>query len=243
MNPQTIAALTAAAVLVLAGCGSGSRPMPRDAADCLAAVGAVIRNAPPSADDPATGPWLGQVDHLRDMAKAAGDVTSRQLAGELDWAGALVAVDNFPPQLAIVPAQETCSTADPSTEIAPLAAVPASRAWLTANPPSARPGMTAGIVTGWTDVWLGCPAGSHGSEVAAGGGCEAWLVTLTTATGVLRASCGDITDGVACTSATARVGPHQYFPTIGDELYVPEDGRVTGSTDITIISQPPWGSF
>jgi hypothetical protein len=231
----------AAAAVALSGCGSGTAPLARDAANCLAPAGALIRSAPPSASDPATGPWLGRLDHLRDMARKAGDVTSRQLAAELDWAGSQVALDGVPPQLAIVPAQETCTLSDLSSASAPASVIPAARAWLQVNPPPARPGMTAGLITRWTGKWLACPSAGRGSRVAVGNGCPVWTVTLTTAAGTLGASCGS--GSVACTSATAQPGPHEYFPGIGDELYVPDDGLVTRAADITIISQPPWDAW
>jgi hypothetical protein len=240
---------TAAAIVMLAAglsaCGAPGHQSPtaRDAADCPAAADALIRNAPQSAGDPATGTWLGQLDHLRDLARELGDVTSRQLAAELDYTGARVALDGVPPQLAIVPAQETCTVSDHSHQSAPASVIPATRAWLRANPPPARPGMTAGIITQEADTGTYCPAASHGSQVARGGGCEAWSITLTTATGAFHASCGDIAGSVACTSATAQPGAQQYFPGIGDELYVPDDGQVTAATDITIISQPPWAAW
>jgi hypothetical protein len=236
--------IAAAAVLTLAGCGTASRPLARDPqTGCLAAASAVIRSAPPSADDSATGPWLGRLDYLRDVARKAGDVTSRQLAAELDWAGAQVALDDFPPQLAIVPAQETCSVSNSwlSAASASPGAIAAARAWLQASAPAARQGMAAGIITGYETRVAACPA-SHGSAVAAGSGCEAWSVTLATAAGTLRASCGSIARGIACTSATA-LGSDPYYPGIGDELYVPDGGQVTGTADISIISQPPWGAF
>jgi hypothetical protein len=236
-------ALVAALVLAaaLSGCASGSGPMARDAGNCLTAAGALIRNAPPSASDPATGPWLGHLDHLRDLARAAGDVTSRQLAAELDYAGARVALDGVPPQLAIAPAQETCTLSNLSSQSAPPGVIAPARAWLQANPPPARLGMTAGIITRWTEKWLACPSAGHGSQVAVGDGCPDWTVTLTTATGALRASCGS--GSATCTSVTAQPGPLEYFPGIGDELYVPDGGLVTRAADITIISQPPWSSW
>ena len=233
---------TAAAIVMLAAglsaCGAPGhqRPMARDAADCLAAADALIRNAPPSAGDPATGACLGHVDHLRDLARAAGDVTSRQLADELDYAGARVALDGMPPQLAIVPAQETCTLSSLSAQSAPVSVIAPARAWLRADAPPARPGVTAGFVTAWTEKWLACSPSGHGSQAAVGNGCPDWVLTLTTATGTLRASCG--TGAATCTSVTARAS--SVFPGLGDELYVPDDGQVTRAADITIISQPPW---
>lgn len=228
---------------LLAGCGGGSTPVARDAAGCPAAVGALVRTAPPSANDQATGNWLGRADDLRDLARTFKDPVDQELAAELDYAGAHVAMGGTPPQLAIVPAQETCTVSDPLSWAAPASVIPAVRAWLQANQPAARPGMTIGIVTRQASAGTDCPAAGHGSDVARGGGCEAWSVTLTTATGTLRASCGNIADGVACTSASARPGPQQYFPAVGDELYVPDDGLVTGAADITIISLVPWSAF
>jgi hypothetical protein len=236
--------LAVAAAAALSACGA-YHPAARDADNCLAGARAVIRSAPSSANDPATGAWLGQVDHLRDLSRAAGDVTSRLLATELDYAGARVALDGIPPQLAIVPARETCTLTPSSlsSQFADASVIAPARAWLQANPPAARPGMTAGIITQWADAGTDCPAASHGSQVARGGGCEAWSLTLTTATGTLRASCGDTASGAACTSATARPGQQQYFPGVGDELYVPDNGQVTQAADITIISQPPWSTW
>jgi hypothetical protein len=235
--------LLAVLAWVMVGCGSGSSPVARDAAGCPAVAGAPIRSAPPSAGDPATGTWLGQLDRLRDLARTLRDPVSQQLAAELDYAGARVALDGFPPQLAIVPAQETCTISDLSSQSAPASVIPASREWLRANPPPARPGMTAGIITRADFGWGECPAAGHGSQVAAGGGCEAWSLTLITTAGTFHASCGDITSYMPCTSATARPGSQQYFPGIGDELYVPDNGQVTGAADITIISRPPWPAF
>ncbi len=237
---------SAAAILagLLAGCGS-SGPVARNAQDCLAAVGAVIRSAPPSASDPSTGNWLGRVDRLRGLARTFKAVTSRQLAGELDWAGARVALDHYPPQLAIVPAQDTCTASDLDSASAPASAVPAAHAWLRADPPPARAGMTAGIITKVAEAWLACPSPVHsyGSEAVVGNGCPAWSVTLATAAGTLRASCGDIGGGAICTSATAKDPYREYDPGIGDELYVPDSGQVTAADDITIISQPPWDNW
>jgi hypothetical protein len=241
-----VAFLAAAAVAALAACSpsqAASHAAARNASDCLAAVSGVIRSAPPSANDPATGPWLGQVDHLRDQARAAGDVTSRLLATELDYAGARVALDGMPPQLAIVPAKDTCASGSLSSQFADASVIAPARAWLRANPPAPRVGMVAAIITGWTDAGTDCPAASHGSAVARGGGCEAWSLTLTTATGTWHASCGDVAAGVACASVTAQPGPQQYFPGVGDELYVPDGGMVTGTYDIAIISQPPWSTW
>jgi hypothetical protein len=239
----TAVAFLAAAAAALTACApsqSADRPMARDAGNCLAAAGAVIRSAPSSASDPATGAWLGQSDHLRDLARKLGDVTSRQLAAELDWAGAQVALDGMPPQLAIVPAQETCTLSSLSAESAPASVIPAARAWLQASAIPARPGMTAGVITQWTEKWLACPAPAHGSAVAVGNGCPDWTVTLTTVAGTLRASCGSAS--ATCTSATALPGPREYFPGIGDEMYVPDNGQVTRAADITVIHQPPLGA-
>jgi hypothetical protein len=153
-------------------------------------------------------------------------------------------VDGFPPQLAIVPVLESCTLPSLSAQSAPPGVIAPARAWLQASPPPSRPGMTAGIITRWAVNWtVACPAAGHGSQVAVGGGCEAWSVTLTTATGAFDTSCGDITGSVACTSATAQPNAHQFSPDIGDVLYVPDSGQVTRAADITFISQIPWDDF
>jgi hypothetical protein len=239
----------ALAAIAVAGCIAGqgeeppdgrSVPPARDAANCLTGAQAVIRNAPASASDPATGAWLGRLDHLRDKARALGDTTSRDLAGELDYAGAKVAIEGFPPQLAIVPVWLTCTLGHVYREAAPASSIPATQAWLKASPPPTRPGMIAGIITQADFQWGACPSPSHGSAVATGAGCEAWSATLTTATGTLRVSCGNLATGSKCTSATAKDGT---FPDPGDEIYVPRNGQVTGTSDVTIISQIPWGNW
>jgi hypothetical protein len=243
-----LALLTIAA---LAACASTAAPAPRqlpltttrDAAGCPAAVSTVIRDAPASASDPATGPWLGQADNLRDLARTFRDPVDRQLAAELDYAGGQVAMFGTPPQIAIIPVQETCTIGDPASRSVSSAADAAARAWLQGNPPPARPRMTAGVITQVMTGAAVCPASAHGSQVTRGGGCETWSVTLTTVAGTLRAFCGDVADGRACTSATARPGPAQFFPDIGDVLYVPSDGQVTATADISIIYQIPWADW
>lgn len=246
---SSILRLTALATVVVvsaavAACGgeTGRTPLPLDpATDCPAAVAALIRSAPPSADDPAAGLWLGRVDHLRDLLRKYGD-RSAEAGAELDWAGRRVALDGIPPQLAIAPLQATCGHGDSTSgATAPASVIPAARAWLRANPPAPRKGMTAGIITAWAEKWLACPAPSRGSAVAMGNGCPDWRVTLTTAIGTLRAHCGS--GPATCTSATALPGPQEYFPDLGDELYVPDGGQISRTADILIICRIPWDSF
>jgi hypothetical protein len=247
-----LAAGTAFAAVAVAGCGVAGQaeeppdgrsvPPVRDASGCLAGVRAVIRNAPASAGDPATGAWLGRVDHLRDKARALGDAASRELAGELDYAGAQVALDHFPPALAIVPVRLTCTFTGLDGLSGPPSVLPAAQAWLRADPPPARPGMIAGIITRSAIQWGDCPSPRRGSQVAMGGGCEAWSVTLATAAGALRVSCGHVAKYAACTSIPAqRWG--DVAPDPGDELYVPASGQVTKAAGVSIISQPPWGNW
>lgn len=227
----------AATAALMAGCSASLAPVAQDAAGCPVAIAAMIHTAPPLAGDPATGRWLGRLDRLRDQESG----TYQQLADELDWAGAMVALDRFPPQLAIVPAQQTCTVSSDVSGVAPVTALAGARAWLHANMPASRPGMTAGIVTQWAETWFACLAPSHGTEVARGNGCPAWSVTLITATGTMHASCGDAARALACTSATASdSSPDEYYPTVGDELYVPGSGLVTHAADISVISAAPW---
>jgi hypothetical protein len=249
MRLPILAAAVAASALALAGCGSASQPVARDAqTGCMAGARALIRTAPASADDPATGPWLGRADHLRDQARKAGGWMSRQLAAELDWAGAQVAMTGFPPLLAMVPVTELCSASDDweNWASASQAFAAAARNWLRASPPPARPGVTAGIVIGHeSNVASPCPAvlasdsqPGRGSRAAVGN-CDDWTVTLATATGTIRASCGDIAAHAECMSRTER----SFDPELGDELYVPDSGQVTRAADITIIRvlPDPWG--
>ncbi len=250
LAPAVLLAVTAGTLVACGAIGQGEAPpdgrqppVARNAADCIASVGGVIRSAPASADDPGTGAWLGRIDHLRDQAKALGDVTSRQLAGELDWAGARVALDGFPPQLAIVPAKASCTIGYSLSHGAVHAAViPATRAWLAAAPPLGRSGTTAGVVTKWREKIWPCPLPSHGSEVSVGNGCDAWVATLTTADGSVRVSCGDSATAAPCPDPVWSGLFNNSFD-VGDELYVPAGGQVTRASDIAVISQPPWGAW
>lgn len=218
-----------AAVISVAACGS---QITRNAAYCPVTVGAIIRHAPASANDPVTGTWLSQVDRLRDLAGALKDPTDEELAAELNYAGQQVAEFGEPPQVAIFPVQESCTLNDLGFGAVSPAAVTAARTWLTVQdlPSAVAPGMTAGIVTQMAIRWEPCPVPAvHGSQLTRGNGCETWSLTLTTTAGALHVTCGPTTS--------------QFVPDIGDVLYVPAAGRVTAAAGLTVLYQVPWNAF
>jgi hypothetical protein len=116
------------------------------------------------------------------------------------------------------------------------------RAYLTAHPAPALPGMTAGIrsfygLSPFKDIR--CGTGPRGSAVAVGypGDCTAWQVTLVTATGTLTITCGHLAAGIPCPSAAYPNRGADPMPDTGDYIYAPSDGQVTASRDMRIIKR------
>jgi hypothetical protein len=115
------------------------------------------------------------------------------------------------------------------------------RAYLKAHPAPALPGMTAGIrsfyaLSPFKDIRCG---GARGSAANVGSldDCLAWQVTLVTAAGTLKVTCGDLTAGIPCPSAVYPDRSADPMPDTGDYIYAPSDGQVTASHDMRVIER------
>jgi hypothetical protein len=172
------------------------------------------------------------------------DRKARRRAAVVAAAGVIVALPGCARQNTAVPVSFTPAATPKSDPAVPPPWTGAQdRAWMHAHPAPARADMTAGIVSSNYRIGVGqIPCRNGRGSRGEPGMCSYWAVTVVTATGTIKAACGNKVTYCSSLAYPAEGNPKSEvpaddhdFPVPGDYLYVPDNGQVVPGHDVKVI--------